>query len=252
MSREPVIVVLAHGHDHGASAVARAIAARRGEDAVLRLSPADLTRAGWTHTIGAGGEVGGAVLTASGHRLAAGGVACVLDRLTAVLPPAFARAEARERDYAAAEMQALVLSWLTGLGCPVIRSPGAVGLSRRQWLARAIRAGIPVEREVAATSARLVPGEPVAPSAAGRPVEVRDHPGGPLRSVLVAGDRLHGDVDRALAGPCLALAADTGCGLLSLMFAARLVDVDPFPPLADEASVGATAALLERLGGATA
>lgn len=250
MSRELVILVLAHGHDHGASAVARTIAARRGADAVLRLSPSDLTRAGWTHTISPRGRVDGAVQPPSGHRLAPGGVACVLDRLTAIRPPAFARADDRERDYAAAEMQALVLSWLTGLRCPVIHAPGAAGaLSRRQWFARAIRAGIPVGHEVAATSARLVPGQNVTPPAVGRPVEVRDRRDGPERMVLVAGDRIHGDLDDALAGPCLALAAATGCGLLSLTFAggSRLVDVDPFPPLADERSIDAAASLVERL-----
>jgi hypothetical protein len=256
--------------DHGAAAVARAIAARRGDDAVWYVSAAELGRPRrWTHTVDASGGVGGELVLASGRRLVSSGVGCVLNRILNLTPPGFARTDARERDYAAAEVQALLVSWLAGLRRPVVHTPGGVGplaaRSRRQWLAGAVRAGVPVARELAATSARLVPKElqstlvavgpwRESPGAAGQPVEARDLPTGGMWSILVAGDRVHGPADAALAGRCLQLARHAGCALLGLTFenvAGRpiLVDVDPFPRLLDETSVSAAADLLERLSG---
>lgn len=211
-------------------------------------------------------------MLASGRRLVSAGVGCVLNRILDLTPPAFARADARERDYAAAELQALMVSWLAGLGCAVVHTPGGVGplaaRSRRQWLAGAVRAGVPVARELAATSPRLIPKElhstlvavgpwRESPGPAGRPVEARDVPRGDLWSVLVAGSRVHGPADAALAGRCVQLARSAGCALLGLTFETvagrpRLVDVDPFPSLLDETSVWAAADLLEDLCGAPA
>jgi hypothetical protein len=267
------ILVLAHPHDAGAAAVARAIAGRRGDDAVWGVSPAELARARrWTHTVSADGTVGGELILASGRRVVAAGVGCVFNRMRSLVPPAFTRAPARERDYAAAEIQALLVSWLAGLGCPVVDAAGEVGPvaahSRRRWLTRAVTAGIPVARDLAATSARLLPREPGAtpvvvgpwpdaPAAVGQPVEAREAPAGDLWPVLVAGDRVFGPIDARLSAACVALARDSGCALLQLMFGTvagtpRLADVDPFPLLRDDVSVSAAADLLERLSGAAA
>jgi hypothetical protein len=267
------VLVLAHPHDVGAAAVARAIAARWGEDSVWGVSPAELGRARrWTHTVSADGAVGGELILASGRRVVAAGVGCVFNRIRSLVPPAFARAPERERDYAAAELQALLISWVAGLGRPVVDAAGGVGPvaahSRRRWLTRAVAAGIPVARDLAATSTRLVPREPGAtpvvvgpwpdaPAAIGQPVEVREEPAGDLWPVLVAGDRVHGPLDERLSAACVELARDSGCALLQLTFGTvagtpRLVDADPFPPLLDDVSVSAAADLLERLSGAAA
>jgi hypothetical protein len=237
-----VIVVLAHGDDLGAAAVARTIAARRGPKAVCHVTAAALAAPRhWTHTVGADGAAGGALVLASGQRLVADDIGSVLNRLRTLVPPAFSRAHAREQDYAAAELQALAVSWLAGLGRPVVHVPGGVGplpaRSRRQWLMAGRRAGLPVVREVEATRPRL---REVLPE------------NGARATVLLAGERAYGTTDPALADRCAALGRATGGALLELRFATlagapRLADVDPFPPLLEDASIGAAADLLERL-----
>jgi hypothetical protein len=268
-----MILVLAHMQDRGAAAVARTLAARHGADAVCDITPAELARPRrWTHTVDANGRVDGELVLMSGRRVESARIECALNRIRTLSPPAFVRAGERERDYAAAELQALLVSWLAGLGRPVVHAPGGVGpvaaRSRRQWLAGAIRAGIPVAREIAATSDRLVPSElrpalavvgrsPGTANVAGQPVEARDATRHGQWRVLVAGERVHGPLPGGIARRCRELARDGACGLLGLTFAGasrrpRLVDVDPFPPLLDEASASAAADLLERLSGAPA
>jgi hypothetical protein len=264
-ARRRTILVLAPWHDRGAVAVAQAVAARRGAGAVQLVTPSELAGArGWTHALDARGRVTGDVVAASGAVLAPDAIAAVLNRCFVVAAPAFARAQPRERDYAAAEMHALVVSWLAGLGRPVINGADTMlgGTSRRQWLMRAVAAGIPVLRDVVATSAALVPSElrdrvtvrgpwPGTRLVARQPVAAGDAVVAPLVGVLVAGDRVHGEVSPSLGRRCVELARGSGHALLALRFAARgrelrLADVDPMPPLGDEASVAAVADLLER------
>ena len=221
---------------------------------------------GWTHAVDAHGAVTGDVVLRSGTVLAPDAIGCVLNRCYAVTAPAFARAQPRERDYAAAEMHALVVSWLAGLGRPVINRaetltwPGST--SRRQWLMRAIAAGIPVVRDVVATSASLVPRElrdrvtirgpwPDTRLVARQPVEAGDAVVPPFVDVVVAGDRIHGQLPPSLARRCVELARGAGYALLQLSFDARgaqlrLAHVDPMPSLLDQGAVDAVADLLER------
>ncbi len=258
------VVVLAHAHDRGAVAVSRAIADRHGDSAVHVVQASELGRAPrWSHAIDARGSVTGDVALQSGTVLAADGIGCVFNRLVGIVPPAFARAPARERDYAAAEMHALLVSWLAGLGRPVINPVAGLfgNPSRRQWLTRAVAAGIPVMRDVVATSARLVPSElsdhiavrgpwPETKLVSRQPVEASPAPGRAIVAVLVAGHRAHGDVSRAIGHRCVDLARQTGRSLLQLDFAVgprgvRLAHVDPMPPLVHEHAVAVVADLLE-------
>jgi hypothetical protein len=211
-ARHPAVVVLAPAHDRGAVAVARTAAARRGAGAVHLVTPSALAGArGWTHAVDARGAVTGDVVLRSGTVLAPDAIGCVLNRCFAVTAPAFAHAQPRERDYAAAEMHALVVSWLAGLGRPVVNGADTMlgSTSRRQWLMRAIAAGIPVMRDVVATSASLVPRElrdrvtvrgpwPDTRLVARQPVEAGDAVDPPFVDVLVAGDRVHGEVPPSL------------------------------------------------------
>jgi len=261
----PTVIVLAPSHDRGAVAVARTAAARRGAGAVHLVTPSELTGArGWTHAVDARGGVTGDVVLRSGTVLAPDAIGCVLNRCFVVAAPAFARAQPRERDYAAAEMHALVVSWLEGLGCPVInRADTMLGsTTRRQWLMRAIAAGIPVVRDVVATSVSLVPPElrdrvsvrgpwPDTRLVARQPVEAGDEVVPPFVDVLVAGDRVHGELPPSLQRRCVELARGAGHALLALSFVARgpqlrLAYVDPMPPLLDQVAVDAVAGLLER------
>jgi hypothetical protein len=71
----------------------------------------------------------------------------VLNRLTGrYVPPSPVCAE--DADYAACEYNALLLSWLTSLPCPVLNRPGPVGMaagnrSPMQWRREAQRVGLP-------------------------------------------------------------------------------------------------------------
>src|SRR6185312_9734522 len=189
---------------------------------------------GWAHAVDERGGVTGDVVLRSGTVLAPDAIGCVLNRCFAVAAPAFARAQPRERDYAAAEMHALLVSWLAGLGRPVINGAETMlgTTSRRQWLMRAIAAGIPVVRDVVATSVSLVPRElrdrvtvrgpwPDTRHVARQPVEAGDAVVPPFVDVLVAGDRVHGALAPSLQRRCVELARGTGYTLLQLSFAAR-------------------------------
>lgn len=74
----------------------------------------------------------------------------LFNRLQQLELPHFGGADPMDRDYAAAEMQALLLSWLHSLSCPVINPASAQGLggARRthaQWLQLAQQAGLPIQ-----------------------------------------------------------------------------------------------------------
>lgn len=268
-SSDSVVVVLAHAHDTGALAVARAAAGARCPVRLVRPSELARTRR-WSHRIDPNGVVESEVELASGLRLPQGRVACVLDRAFWIPLPRFARAPAQDRDYAAAEVHALLVSWLAGLGCPVINPSGGEGpigsLSRRQWLARAVEAGIPVARTVVATSARLLPAGlphkavglgpwPDQPATGGQPLEVVDDAGPPFTTILVAGSRAYGELVDDFGEACLRVSREVGCPLLQFEFGTvagepALLDVNPAPPLLDARSVTAVASLLTGSRGA--
>ena len=84
-----------------------------------------------------------------------------------------------------------------------------------------------------------------------QPVEAGDAVVPPFVDVLVAGDRVHGELPPSLQRRCVELARGAGYALLQLSFAARgphlrLAHVDPMPPLLDRVAVDAVAGLLER------
>jgi hypothetical protein len=191
-------------------------------------------------------------------------VASVLNRVTTIVPPAFLRSSPRDRDYAAAEIQALIASWLHGLRCPVINPIGGEGpianLTQRQWLARALDVGIPVARTLIATSPRILSpdqaafvGRPLGQTVDGwSPIHSVADIGPPFTTVVVAGQRVHGGFEPGLAGACAELARAMGCPLLELRFGTTdaglvLLGVEQAPALASAASVAAVAELLVRL-----
>lgn len=241
--RPTYVLVLAHRGDAGAEAVARAIAARRGA-AILSGGPSHLPRAllvrpeelgrarRWSHTLTTDGSAGGALELHSGILLGAEDVCCVLNRVVALPLARFARASARDRDYAAMEMHALLASWLLGLGCQVVNPMDGEGpagrWSRLRWLASAAQVGLPVLRRAATGAAA---------------------PGGRASSLLVTGERAHGELSPLFEDAAAELAARSRCPLLELTFARSrgewaLAEVEPTPALHREAEVEAVADLL--------
>lgn len=89
-----------------------------------------------------------AVVLPNGKRLDDESVAGVVNRLTWIAPASLVMAEPEDREYAAQELFALLLSWLHGLRAPVINRPAPSGLGGRlrypaEWQVLAARAGIP-------------------------------------------------------------------------------------------------------------
>lgn len=225
--------MLAHSGDWGAGAVAQAVSRRLAPGLVTVVRPIELASgARWSHRVHSDGSVTGTLLLASGVSLTADAIGSVLNRMTAAISPAFACSPPRDRDYAAAELQALTVSWLHGLRCSVVNpataGDGGCHLTQRQWLGCAARLGIPVATGQSAN------GE-----------------GRQLRRVLVAGDRTYGDVDDGLRRACAELAGAAACTLLECTFeiahrGAVLVGVSPAPPLADPEAIDAVCDLLIR------
>ena len=233
------VVVLAHGHDAGARRLVRHLAARAAAPFVLR--PEQLATARWSHRVDGGGTARTTLTLATGAVLGPGDVGCLLNRIDALPVRRFERSTPRDRDYAAMELQALVASWLAGLGDRVVnpvtaRATDAGPTSNRLWLARAAARGLPVARSLVATSARLVtaagaPGDPplrpLGPwvpksgrASTGRvPVEAAwsEDDGGD--HVVVAGDRTTGPLAPRFGAACAAVASESGCRLVGFRFA---------------------------------
>ncbi|MEZ4663441.1 MAG: hypothetical protein R2911_38355 [Caldilineaceae bacterium] len=181
----------------------------------------------------------------------------VFNRLQQVELPHFAGAAAADRAYALAEMQALLLSWLHSLPCPVINraSPQGLGGARRthaQWLHLAHAGGLPVQayhfstnprrfspptqvnspllsfRSPASTSLGGISQlEPITPLQIGAdPTFFVEAVGAERRRVLVAGERVVGAVEGMDVDGCRRLARLAGCALLEIEWARRMAGED--------------------------
>jgi hypothetical protein len=110
----------------------------------------------WVHRL-AGDTVVSEVRLADGRTIASGEVKGVLNRLVAPPVGHLAGAAAGDRDYAAQELFALILSWLEAFECPVLNRATPQGLAgpwleRSEWCVLAERAGLPVAPYTAASS----------------------------------------------------------------------------------------------------
>lgn len=111
------------------------------------LRPADLSMPGWQHFVAANGARGSAVV--AGSIVPESEVTGVLTRTSWISPyelPVIAEAD---RSYAAMEMAAFLLSWLSSLDCPVVNRPTPGCLAgppwrMPQWMAAAAMAGLKV------------------------------------------------------------------------------------------------------------
>jgi hypothetical protein len=172
-----------------------------GADAVL-LTPADLSVAGWDFDPSAP-QAGHAVI--EGKPAPASEIEGICALLPAVIEADLTHIAAGDRAYAAAEMTAFLLAWLTGLPCPKVNapSPGCLcGPSWRteQWVRLAASLGLPHR----AATRRADLGDP-----ARRPPDA-------ATTVVVAGDRTFGTDDSAVARWATLLAQAAGTRLLEV------------------------------------
>jgi len=248
-----VVLVVGDADDGGARAVAQAVARARPDRDVRWVPGPTWARVRWTHRVSATGIVRTRLTLPGPGRapLRDEDVAAVWYRASARPPHALAAAAPADQDYAAAELQALVVSWLAGLGDRVVNAvsgdgPGGPPLPAARWRVEAAAVGLPVTRAVAATSQRLVPGWSGSPWDARRPGESSAGPGS---RVLVAGDRVVGARSTALAAGYRALAAAGGCRVLAVTVDADggVCDADPVGALTSPDEVDAVARLLREV-----
>jgi hypothetical protein len=220
-----LVVVLAHGLDAGAVAVVGVLRQASTEADVWLLAPQALARAGWSHRIGARGRTSTRIKLPDGRVLEDESIAVVWNRAQHWTPPQFCRSDARDAGYAAAELQALVASWLGSLEDRVL--PGlrawpspVVHLPPLRWQATAEACGL-----------ALADGADGAVAAS---------------TVLVAGAETVGPQAAVLGPACRAVAQRMALPVLGFDFelasgTPRLVRVDTLPALRDAAAVGAVA-----------
>jgi hypothetical protein len=113
---------------------------------VRLLTPDDLSVDGWVFRASFP-ECG--VMVADGECIPTKEITGVFTRLPCVMPHELLRMVSEERDYAAAEMHAFLVAWLSTLRCPVVNRPTPGHLAgpawgRERWISEAAKQGIPV------------------------------------------------------------------------------------------------------------
>jgi hypothetical protein len=229
-----VRLVLAGCHD----TAARALVERWGPERTALVTPADLSRPGWAHTVGRGGD-GGAAATGA-RQLAAEELDGVVMRIAAVPAGELGHVRAEDRAYAAAEMTAFLLAWLDACPCPVVNRPTPGCLNgppwrEAQWAHAAAAVGLPV-----AAGGRDGAGEDGASTG-------RDGAGQVVATVV--GERCLGGVHPRRADQARRLAARAGVDLLAVRFAgagphAPFLGAGVWPDVADPAVADALDARL--------
>lgn len=207
-------VVLAYLNDVAARALVQRWRAA-GEQAAL-LTCADLSRPRWRYVAG---DLGAGRADVDGQLIATPAIRAVITRMPAVGEAELGHVHKDDRVYAAAEMQAFLLAWLSSLECPVLNRPSPSSLagpswSVAQWVQRALRLGLrarPVEQRAVFVKA--------APSAAERRLDGNsifvDVIG---KRAFLAGGREPRASEAPLVQAALALTWDAGVDMLRVYF----------------------------------
>lgn len=108
-------LILAHALDGGAQAVADLLATRLGTRLTV-LRPEWLGQAQWSQQLDGRGRSRTRICLHDGHSLESSEIGFVWNRIRTLPQASFRASTAQDRDYAGAELQALVASWLAELG----------------------------------------------------------------------------------------------------------------------------------------
>jgi len=232
-----VLVILARQQDQTAKALAERW---RGHDAHL-LTSVDLSTVGWRHHLPPNGASEAVV---SGRVVATEEIAGVLTRLPYVDENELDHIIPEDRAYVSAEMTAFLVSWLSGLTCPVLNRPTPTCLTGPNWRP---------ERWVHAAAQLGIPVSPVRRDVTPTSKAWKEVPRPPLLTVTIVGDRWFGRIDHALGVQAQRLAKAAGVGLLAVHFEATelgcaLLGVDVQP---DFSSSEVADAILEYLTAGT-
>src|SRR2546423_2144865 len=230
------------------------IASRRDVDAIARvarwskygarlLTPDDLCKPGWRYEPGRP-EEGTAVI--GGAPVGVRDIGGVLMRLGAVEASDLPLFSPDDRRYAAAEITAFLISWLSELTCPVINRPSGSCLAGpswgpEDWCLLAQRAGIRADPVCLSVGP-----EPESSTAdhSGR-LEIDDH----TEIVALLGASVFGSADSVLRGQARRLANLAGVDYLTVGFridqaGASFASADTWPDLANDHIANALLELL--------
>lgn len=278
-------LILTHLGDETALRVYAALAARHGAGQVKLVSSEELVFAPyWAHRL-EDSRVTTDLRLSDGAVLDSVNIEVVFNRLLALTMPHFASASEADRDYATREMNALCLSWLASLPCPVVNAATSMGLSAQmrshaEWLLLAGKAGLPVQgyhfttdprwfrkktywpyqwRSVSRDNAAFAFERVSAPPVSRQPTLYLEALLEPQESVLVAGPHVVGRLASLYGEPLKCLAKIAGCDLLQVMFAHpaaseadqvadgnwKVCGVTPFPQIQTADAISAIVQLLE-------
>lgn len=199
-------LILAHALDGGAHAVADILAPRLGKRlSVLR--PEWLGQAQWSQQLDERGRARTRICWHGGHSLESSQIGFVWNRIRMLPQAGFRASTPQDQDYAGAELQALVASWLAELGEraePPMRRHAAVTpvLHHLHWAAAASRCGFTLTTR---------PSPSMSFSVLRTPMELC----GPATAATA-------NWPPALARACQALAGQLGFALLELGFCGTL------------------------------
>ena len=235
--------MLARTDDNLALATCVALRNRLGPAAVVTATDEELIHATWWHEL-TSRAVTTAIALGGRQTIRSAGLALVFNRLSRVNRASFRGSSAADMDYATMETQALWLSWLASLTCPVVNSitPRVFTdgrWSHLEWLQCAARAGLPVQAfdytsdgRGAGTRARCLHPlanapdraarwhEPSAFIAGGEPMLAVEPLPGPVQIVHVCGEEAFGPLARDWPRELAALRQFSACDLLEVEFGA--------------------------------
>lgn len=258
------ILIICHTNDLGALQVSEIIASKLGRKAVYVMPSEVFALLQWSHRIDPFGRATTCIRLPNQADFDSKSIGCLFNRLRYVPNRPFS--SQKNRDYAGAELQALISSWLLELGVHLvnplsIESGIASPISHPQWLSAAQQCGLPIFRYVNATAHKLIdkilPGEvlnPLAdwPGTSGViPASIGlDHTVVIQReSILICGDQALGSLAQMFGDSCIKLAQKMRYNLLEVQFGLvqgqfRVIGVSPYPLLESSEAVDGAAQMI--------
>ena len=244
-----IALFLAHAADPGAEATIVSVARSLGPDRVLVVRPEALPFATWRHAVNSVGRASTSLRLAGAQDVAEDSLGVVVNFMRGVPRTRLARAARKDQEYAGAEMQSLLASWLMGLGDRVLNPTNVRAFtvgpgSTRGWLLFSAGHGLPVSSNASGTPGRLLrpPGarevvttrEPWPAGAAGPMPATLTANGDGLSTVFVAGDQAVGRLACLLGERCIAATRASEARALAFHFVnaddcPQLVEVDSLP-----------------------
>ncbi|MFN0094676.1 MAG: hypothetical protein ACKVVT_07850 [Dehalococcoidia bacterium] len=257
------VLFVSHASDQGTEAVIASVSRSLGAETVAVLRPELLSRCVWRHEVEPHGQTKTSIRPPGGSGLDDGTLRVVVNHAYHFPVPPAAKASLKDRDYAIAEFDGLVASWLLSLGRRLINPTGPHGrpgpANDLEWLLIAKAHGLPVARNIRSTAGSSLP-RPVSGESL---VQRGPWPGGasgPMpaslgpelegcETVFVAGERSTGRLAARFGQQCAEAVTATGLRAAAWRFVEseggyRVAAIDPMPSIGTAEEVDAFAALV--------